>query len=429
MVRCGICSTGFNALENLSERPVPRPSGEDAQRDTITVEEVPGTEFIELSGAAAAGNEGPDAGSEDEGVPVGADALDDIPDTALEFHGTSDDLERLFIEAGPPRASVTPFDGAEASAAEGAIAGEAPVDLPGIGIRHEELPWPRGQRGDFEAGDPGRIAAALAVPSPAAGLPPAADGEAGAEAVSAEEEVDSLSWTDEYPVLVVDADEEEEHTDAAASGDDEAPPLLLIPDELRRGPSATAAEELASVPGLEEPAVGRRWPMAAAATLLGLALLAQAVHHWRTDLARDPVAGPWVLGAYRMLGLDLPTPVDLASFELRQLGAASEPSQAGRIKVRASIQNRAVFAQPFPVLRLTLQDRFGSTIGVRDLEPAEYLPGGRQAASGLLGPSERADAEVVFVDPGRDAVGFELDVCMPDAAGLRCSDDLPGVDR
>ncbi len=46
-VRCGVCSTSFNALENLSEEPFrATPEGEDAPapEDTITVEEMPGNE-------------------------------------------------------------------------------------------------------------------------------------------------------------------------------------------------------------------------------------------------------------------------------------------------------------------------------------------------------------------------------------------------
>ena len=171
--------------------------------------------------------------------------------------------------------------------------------------------------------------------------------------------------------------------------------------------------------GFEAAPSPRRWPVALGAALLALLLGAQAVHHWRDELSRSPAFGPLLLQGYSVMGLEPPAPVDLSAFELRQLGAASEPSQAGRIKVRASIVNRAPFAQPYPLLRLTLQDRFGSTIGARDLAPVEYLPGGEESASGLLGASQRADAEVVFVDPGRDAVGFELDVCVAGPAGLR----------
>ncbi|HEX9706852.1 MAG TPA: MJ0042-type zinc finger domain-containing protein, partial [Steroidobacteraceae bacterium] len=48
-VRCGVCSTSFNALENLSEqafKSVPEPA-EGSPDDSMTVEELPGSENIE----------------------------------------------------------------------------------------------------------------------------------------------------------------------------------------------------------------------------------------------------------------------------------------------------------------------------------------------------------------------------------------------
>jgi hypothetical protein len=69
-----------------------------------------------------------------------------------------------------------------------------------------------------------------------------------------------------------------------------------------------------------------------------------------------------------------------------------------------------------------LQDRFGSEVGMRALEPREYL----HAAPGnndLLGAGQRVDAEIAIVDPGKDAVGFEIDVCLRDPDGLRCANE------
>jgi hypothetical protein len=224
---------------------------------------------------------------------------------------------------------------------------------------------------------------------------------------------DSGAPADDEPESVAD-----EYAPESAEAGADATVLLLIPEELRRehAESAASAFEPAAEPG---PAT-RRWPMVAVAALLAL-LATQAIHFWRHDLSRNPAVGPWLMRAYSGIGMPLAPPVDLSAFELRQLGAASDGLQAGRIKLRASIVNRAAFAQPLPLIRLSLQDRFGSTIATRDLDATEYLPGGAAPASGLLGPSQRADAEVVFVDPGRDAVGFELDVCLREAAGVRCS--------
>ena len=55
-VRCGVCSNTFNAIENLSEQAF-QPDIEvddDAPSpdDSMTVEELPGTENIELGGRA-----------------------------------------------------------------------------------------------------------------------------------------------------------------------------------------------------------------------------------------------------------------------------------------------------------------------------------------------------------------------------------------
>jgi predicted Zn finger-like uncharacterized protein len=488
-VRCGICSSSFNAIEYLNEQPIPRQSEEQAFDDTITVEEVPGTEFIELSDAAAdRTSERPDAAPE-----FLREVQDPDPDQAgdadLEFHGSVQDLDRLFVPAEPrplwpPPAGET--GGREQRLAEAdkdldeAIRAIANNEFSGIEVLEQRIPQ------DLEHWDthPGQIAAVLAFP-PAAVSAAAGDEEvpdASAEAArdheppaletttEADDGIDDPDRTDEHPIIVLDehgeiagsspggepgvapdpahgssAEDElaeqpeadftssadsgleataagetvagETEVAAATTGDETL--LLLIPEELRRESAASAAS--AFEPAAESVQAPRRWPWFVAAGLLLFVLAAQAVHFWRDDLSHNPAVGPWLMGAYAALGIPLAPPADLAAFELRQLGAASDGLQAGRIKLRASVVNRAAFAQPLPVLRLSLQDRFGSTIGTRDLEPAEYLPGGAGPPSGLLAPSQRADAEVVFVDPGRDAVGFELDVCLHEASGVRCS--------
>ena len=50
-VRCGVCATSFNALENLSEQAFKPAPEEEAPSpdDSMTVEELPGGENIELS--------------------------------------------------------------------------------------------------------------------------------------------------------------------------------------------------------------------------------------------------------------------------------------------------------------------------------------------------------------------------------------------
>jgi hypothetical protein len=64
---------------------------------------------------------------------------------------------------------------------------------------------------------------------------------------------------------------------------------------------------------------------------------------------------------------------------------------------------------PYPLLRVTLANRYGGRIGARDFEPGEYL--GKPNAR-LLAPGERVDAILQILDPGKDAEGFEIDVCL-----------------
>jgi predicted Zn finger-like uncharacterized protein len=114
-------------------------------------------------------------------------------------------------------------------------------------------------------------------------------------------------------------------------------------------------------------------------------------------------------------------PVNLSAYQLRQWGVTGDPAANGVLRVRASILNSAAQLQPFPLLRVTLANRFGSRIGSRDFEPSEYL--GKPTAR-LLAPGERADATLDILDPGKNAEGFEIDVCLrqPDKK-IACAND------
>lgn len=345
-VRCGVCATSFDALENLSEQPFragAEPAGPADPADSMTVEELPTIEDIELSSA----NE--------------IQALE-VPEAVGEF-------------------------------------------------------------------DPAAVAAQLTAGTPAAN-------DAGTEDASGD-----LERTDEYPILVLEerdepgepvAEEvvlestpepEPEASESAASA--YTAPRILIPEDMRQrlAEEATARAALASDFGVEAPPPATpRWPWMTAAAVLLLVLSAQVIHGQRETLVRSPGIGPLLAQVYGFLGRPLTTPTDLAAYELRQWGAASDPGQQGRLLLRASIVNRASFAQPYPLLRLALQDRFGAALGVRDIGPTDYLPG--ESPSKLLGPGERADAEIRIVDPGQEAVGFEMDVCLPVEGGVRCANQI-----
>jgi hypothetical protein len=162
----------------------------------------------------------------------------------------------------------------------------------------------------------------------------------------------------------------------------------------------------------------------AGATLAVLVLLAQIVNHYRDELATNPRFSRPLTTLYGSLGVQLVPHWDLRAYDVRQLGASADPAGSGLITVRASIKNAGHQAQPLPLLRVTLQDRFGNRIAARDVAPRFYVPHTMPDTSYLAG-GQRIDAEMGFVDPGANAVGFEIDACLPArGGGVTCANDL-----
>ena len=59
-------------------------------------------------------------------------------------------------------------------------------------------------------------------------------------------------------------------------------------------------------------------------------------------------------------------PANLSAYQLRQWGVTGDPAGAGSLRVRASILNTAAQLEPYPLLRVTLANRFGGSIGTRE---------------------------------------------------------------
>jgi predicted Zn finger-like uncharacterized protein len=186
---------------------------------------------------------------------------------------------------------------------------------------------------------------------------------------------------------------------------------------------ATAAE-FSTEPMPSESRFAALWSVGTGALVIILA--AQIVNHYRNDLAASPQLNRPLTALYAALGIPLVPKWDLRAYDVRQLGASVDAASAGQIMVRASVKNSAHQAQPLPLLRVTLQDRFGNRIAARDVPPQSYLPRAIPASS-YLSAGQRIDAEMAFVDPGSNAVGFEIDACLPaPAGGINCAND-PGV--
>jgi predicted Zn finger-like uncharacterized protein len=190
------------------------------------------------------------------------------------------------------------------------------------------------------------------------------------------------------------------------------------------GTDADANADADDIPVAPPP---RRARWVAGCSVLLLLLVVQGINHWRDALASSPALSTPMGRLYASFGVPLDPHWNLSAYDVRQQGAASDPGDNHVIRVRVSVANRAPRAQPVPLLRLTLLDRYGKPIAARDLTPAEYWPQGHPPRT-FLARDERIDSEIAVRDPGADSASFELDVCLKSAHGaVRCAGDTSTV--
>jgi hypothetical protein len=173
-------------------------------------------------------------------------------------------------------------------------------------------------------------------------------------------------------------------------------------------------------------AVGNRprshWGWTVAILVLLLLLAGQLVHHNRQAL----VARPWLeqplQWTYAHFGVTLEPAWDLAAYDLRQLGGEALALNSTTLVLRATVHNSAPGAQPPPMIRVRLQDRYGNTLSTSEVRPADYL---RIAPPARMAPDQRLDVELRVEDRNRQANGWDLDVCLPASDGvLHCAGEL-----
>ncbi|HTB86387.1 MAG TPA: DUF3426 domain-containing protein [Steroidobacteraceae bacterium] len=288
-------------------------------------------------------------------------ATEQLSETSLEFTLPPGELDRIFVET------------------KKGVRARVPPAAPQESAEPEEIEV-------FNAADPNSAVPIAAIPKSAvpAAASTAPDSSApGGFEVPEEVRLEMLSGIESSP-------------DAESIAELEQPSR---PVRRRRSPFDHAPQE--SARGL--------MPWLAAAIAAGVLLIAQVVHQNREWLAAHAPLGGSLRALYSKMGAPVTPPANLSAYQLRQWGVTGDPAAEGTLRVRASILNTAAQLEPYPLLRVTLANRFGGSIGTRDFEPSEYL--GKPTAK-FLAPGERADATLDILDPGKSAEGFEIDVCL-----------------
>jgi predicted Zn finger-like uncharacterized protein len=175
--------------------------------------------------------------------------------------------------------------------------------------------------------------------------------------------------------------------------------------------------------------------MIVGAIALLLLLAAQVMHQSREALATVPLFNQTVGPLYRMLGRPLTPTWDISGWRFEATKGSTESTNAlddaaesnemipadEVLTIYSRVGNKSDKALPYPLVHLSLTDRFEEIIGSRVLEPSEYLAENADPRKPVP-PGNTFNAVFAIDSPSAEATGFKLNVCYRLAGGqLRCA--------
>lgn len=205
----------------------------------------------------------------------------------------------------------------------------------------------------------------------------------------------------------------------------EPAPLPLLLESERSGPDNTSetsdfsqlvfAPRFASVAKPRKPRSHRhlrrpsphRVLWATACCTLSLLLTGQLAWAERDELITQPTTGGWLRASCSLLDCTLPLVAAPGRLQVVDSNVQSHPGVAHALLISARIRNDAAFAQPYPILTVTLSDAQGKRLAMRRLRPREYLDDAATLQRGLR-PGDSSVLMLEVADPGDQAVEFAL---------------------
>ncbi|MDJ0916757.1 MAG: DUF3426 domain-containing protein [Woeseiaceae bacterium] len=169
-----------------------------------------------------------------------------------------------------------------------------------------------------------------------------------------------------------------------------------------------------------EPGRGRTAGIAAVLALLSIGLAGQFVHQNRESLATNATFASILNPVYDSMGMPITPNWDVSGWDIaRTQGATDEQDQL--LTIFSEIRNTSETALPYPVVTLSLTDRYQDSIGALILEPGDYLATGKNA-DGLVPPGGKFEAVIPINEPSAEAVGYTINACYrTPSSDLRCA--------
>ncbi len=151
----------------------------------------------------------------------------------------------------------------------------------------------------------------------------------------------------------------------------------------------------------------RRWPWAVACGALALLLAGQITWATRATLLTTAPTANWLRAGCAALRCTLPLIAAPQRIHLLDSNVQTHPSVPHALMISAAVRNDARFAQPYPVVQLTLSNAQGERVAMRRLQPREYLDDTAVRQRGLA-PGASTVLVLEVADPGSQAVAFEF---------------------
>lgn len=158
----------------------------------------------------------------------------------------------------------------------------------------------------------------------------------------------------------------------------------------------------------------------AAVLALFLLLAAQFVHDSRDWLATYGFFNQTVGPMYRLFGKPVTPEWDIRGWQFETTSGSTNDA-GDLLTISSRIANRSGQPLPYPLVHVSLTDRWEEIIGSRVLEPNEYLAGNTDPRRPVP-PGERFTAVITIESPSAEATGFKLNVCYRIEPGrVRCA--------
>ena len=158
----------------------------------------------------------------------------------------------------------------------------------------------------------------------------------------------------------------------------------------------------------------------AGAALLLVLLLGQFLHASRDSLATYGLFNQTLGPVYRMFGEPVTPTWNIKGWQFEATSGSTNETDS-LLTVSSRIANRSAEALPYPLVHISLTDRYEEIMGSKVLEPDEYLAGSADP-SRPVAPGDSFTAVISIASPAEEATGFKLNVCYRVAPGrVRCA--------